>query len=305
MNVRGEDRTCMVTGATGYLGSRLVRRLTSRGWRVHAITRAASSLHRLAGMAGETLTIHRLSNDWDMLYTLLEKERPQVVFHLASTFVAVHKREDVAPLIESNIAFASVLTDAMVAAGVHHLVNTGTSWESTGPGDDGAPVNLYAATKSAFSRMLDYYISSARFSAISLRLFDTYGPGDDRRKIVPLLLGALKSGERLSLSPGEQLLDLVYADDVASAYLTAADRLIGGRVQGHERYSVRSGDMHSLKAVVQMMERLSGVRLNCGWGERPYRDREVMVPWSADPELPGWTPGTSLAEGMAEVLRGV
>lgn len=100
------------------------------------------------------------------------------------------------------------------------------------------------------------------------------------------------------MSPGEQLIDLVHIDDVISAYTIAAERLISKGVQLHEIYAVSSGELVSLKALVKIYEEAIHVKLPIQWGGRPYREREVMTPWSLGKTLPNWEPKISLREGI-------
>ena len=123
---------------------------------------------------------------------------------------------------------------------------------------------------------------------IALKLFDTYGPNDPRPKLFRLLKTVSERQEPLAMSPGEQLIDLVYIDDVVKAYLIAAERLQAGLAYDHESYAVSSGRPISLKELVRTYEQVTGKKLPIQWGGRPYRPREVMVPWNRGEKLPGW-----------------
>jgi len=100
------------------------------------------------------------------------------------------------------------------------------------------------------------------------------------------------------MSPGEQLLELVYIDDVVNAFITAAKRLFDGKVQTHERYAVSSGQPIRLRELVEMYQHVTGRNLEIAWGGHPYREREVMIPWSRGERLPGWEPVIGPEEGI-------
>ena len=100
------------------------------------------------------------------------------------------------------------------------------------------------------------------------------------------------------MSPGEQLIDLVYIDDVVDAFLLAANRLEWNEVIGHEAYGVSSERPISLKELVTIYCRVTGADISVEWGGRPYRPREVMVPWKAGKSLPGWRPKVGLEDGL-------
>jgi nucleoside-diphosphate-sugar epimerase len=223
-----------------------------------------------------------------------------VVFHLASLFLAQHTPDDIEQLVRSNVLFATQMAEAMTQAGCWRLINTGTSWEHY---ENAAynPVNLYAATKQAYEVMLAYYLATTPLQAVTLKLFDTYGPNDPRPKLFTLLRQSAGEGKPLAMSPGEQLIDLVHIDDIVRAYLMAADRLLAGAVHGHERYAVSSGNPLPLQKLVEIYCQVTGIKLPIHWGGRPYRQREVMIPWQNGTPLPSWKPEVELVEGIKQL----
>jgi nucleoside-diphosphate-sugar epimerase len=294
-------RRALVTGATGFLGSRLAARLEAEGWEVHAIVRPGSDTALLAEAAPGAAT-HAHDGTTEGLCSIVAEVMPEVVFHLASRFIAEHRTADVESLVASNVVFATQLAEAMNAAGVHRLVNTGTSWQHF-EDDAYRPVSLYAATKEAFEAVLGYYTDATPLRAITLKLFDTYGPGDPRPKLFALLRRVAAEGVPLAMSPGEQQLDLVYVDDVMDAFMAAAARLAEGAVRGHERYPVSSGRLIPLRELVDAYARAIGRPIPIEWGGRPYRAREVMTPWRGGDALPGWSPRVPLDEGLRRLVE--
>lgn len=291
--------TALVTGATGYVGSKLCERLLVEGWQVHVMVRATG--RSLPAALREVVT-HRYDGSNQSLLEAVSAAQPSVVFHLASLFIAEHRTEQVTDLIHSNVLFGTQLAEACARSGVRRFINTGTSWQHY-RSDAYDPVCLYAATKQAFEDILDFYANAFDMRVVTLKLFDTYGPGDPRPKLVNLLLKTLHSGEPLGMSPGEQLLDLVHIDDVTRAFSLCAQHLLRNQApQPHERYAVSSGKPLSVRQLVALLELLSGKRLNVTFGARPYRGREVMQPWTDGAWLPGWRPEMEMALGLAAVL---
>ncbi|HEO66185.1 MAG TPA: NAD(P)-dependent oxidoreductase [Spirochaetes bacterium] len=291
----GHSRS-LVTGATGFIGSNLVRGLLNKGWKVDVLVRPSSSLDMLADVQN-SLSIHAFNGKTEQMLEILSKVFPDVVFHVASMVVGEHKPAQVEELISSNITFGNQLLEAMSISGVSKFVNIGTYWEHY-ENKQYSPVNLYAATKYAFQNILQYYVEAKDISANTLKLFDTYGPNDPRPKILNLLLNAVRTGEKLVMSPGKQKLDLVYIDDVVNAFLTAAERLLAGNVRGHEIYGVGTGEFVSLRNLVQVVEKIAGNSIHVEWGAKPYRPRDVMFPWDYKTQLSGWVAKVGLEEGI-------
>ncbi len=286
----------LLTGATGFVGSHLCRRLARDGWDVHAVVRPSSDLSILDGGPRE-IAAHRHDGTTRGLSAIVASVQPDVVFHLASLFLARHRPDDVAPLVESNVLFGTQLLEAMTGTGSSRLVNCGTSWQHYR--DAGySPVCLYAATKQAFEDIARYYVEATPLRVVTLKLSDTYGPRDPRAKLFYLLRNCAASGQPLAMSPGDQRLDLVYVDDAVDAFVLAASRLAAGAVAGHETYAVSSGAPMRLRDLADTYSRVTGRSLDIRWGDRPYRPREVMNPWSGGVPVPGWTPRVGIAEGI-------
>lgn len=284
----------LVTGSTGFVGAHLVGHLASMGWEV------ARLLRRDLETSERDFAVAVHDYSWDgttrSAMRVMADARPDVVFHLAALFVAEHGPDDVAPLISANLFTGAQIAEAMLHCGCRRLVNAGTSWQRSLAGTYD-PVCLYAATKQAFEDLLAYYVTAERFHVITLRLYDTYGADDRRPKLFAALKAAAASGEPISMSPGEQLLDLVHVDDVVRAFAMAGEAL-KGEGAGMEGYDVSSGRRVSLRDVVELYGNVVGRQVPVVWGARPYRRREVMVP-PPGRELPGWEPSISLEDGIA------
>ena len=294
--VSGKKRTALVTGGTGFIGSHLVRRLVKEQWRIHVITRPNSNFDSLESVINK-INIHEYDETTESLCNIVESANPDIVFHLASLFLVRHETIDIIPLIQSNILFSTQLLESMLQNKVSLLVNAGTSWQHYN-NEDYCPVNLYAATKQAFESILKYYIDIKALRVITLKLFDTYGPDDKRFKILNLLKKIKESSEPLRMSPGEQMIDLVYIDDVINAFIIASERLLSGQVQEDETYAISSNSPISLKNLIELFEQIVGQKLPIIWAGRPYRDREVMQTWNKGQLLPGWKPIINIETGL-------
>lgn len=282
-------KKALVTGATGYIGSYVVARLLETNWEVHVLARPSSNIMKLADPVQKAIKVHLIPEDEDYLGSLMADIQPEVVFHLASLFLVDHNSTQVSSLIESNVLFGTQLLEAMSASCVQYFINTSSYWVHYCE-KKYLPANLYAATKQAFCDILEYYVDAKGIRAITLELFDTYGPNDPRPKLLNLLLRIANTGELLAMSPGEQKIDLVHIDDVVEAYMLAAKRLLDTKVSGHEVYGVGTKNPITLKKMVAEIQQQTGRTLNIQWGGRPYRSREVFETWQNYQVIPGWAP---------------
>ena len=182
-----------------------------------------------------------------------------------------------------------------------NIINTGTFWQHYS-NESYSAVNLYAASKQAFQSIIDFYVESYSIKAITLKLFDNYGPNDSRNKLFNQLSRAARTGNEIDMTMGEQLINLVYIDDVVEAYVVAHDLISEASYKGHQQFRVSSFEEISLKDLVLLYERLLGHPININWGGKPYRDREMFRPPNIGNNLPNWTPKIGLEKGLKLLL---
>ncbi|MFP7298718.1 NAD-dependent epimerase/dehydratase family protein [Neobacillus niacini] len=290
-----------VTGATGYIGSFLAKRLLEEGCTVHILVRNTSNL-KLINPIIDNLFVHVYDGSYESIDRAIQKARPDLVFHLSSFASITIQTSDIENMISSNILLGTFLAEAMSKHRVTKIINT-SSYSQHYNQQEYLPNSLYAATKQAFEDILLYYAHFHSFNVINLVLFDNFGPNDPRNKIMNLLFRALKNGNVLSMSPGEQFLDLLYIDNVIDAYMIAASRLMDGKGKNVERFAVRSSKPIQLKELVQLIEKISDKKISVRWGDLEYRPGEIMIPWSKGEILPGWSPSISLEQGISLYLQ--
>lgn len=290
----------LVTGATGFIGQHLCRHLLDNEWTVHALVRPESDIAALSILG--PANVHRFAGGVEQLTDICATTRPDVVFHLASLFLAEHRPEQVEQLIAANVGFGTMLLEAMHLTGVTAFVNTGTFWQHFDDEPRGRPVNLYAGTKQAFEALLGWFCDVRGLRAVTLKLSDTYGPADARGKLISLLLRLAREGGGLGMSPGEQEIDIVHVDDVVRGFRIAAERCLVLPPGHNESYALSSGAPIPLRELVTLFEQATGRNLAIRWGERPYRTREVMHTWRGGVPLPGWTAEIDLVEGFRGLI---
>jgi nucleoside-diphosphate-sugar epimerase len=286
--------TAVVSGITGFIGGVLTERLLHDGWKVVAVARPEADLSLWQRRGVEVVRDHK---DVTQLTDQIAAHAPNSLFHLATRFLASHRPADVPDLIESNIAFGARLAEAAVAVTDCRFISAATSWQHLG-GADYAPVSLYAATKQAFGDLLTHYGTNAGLPVTVLTLFDTYGQADPRPKLMPLLLRALATGERLEMTSGNQFIDLTEVHDVADAFVRSARADVPAGT-----WTVSSGAPLRVRDLIDLISELAGRRLNIELGARPDRANEMWEPWIIGQPLPGWLASTSLRDGLLPLVR--
>lgn len=284
----------LITGITGYIGSHLARALLP-DCEVWGLVREPLHSSYIADFR-ERLHLVTTDGSYASVEAAVRETRPELVYHLATHYTGAHGPEATPALIASNVTFGAYLLEAMSACGCSALVYASTIMAHYG-GAAYRPLNLYAATKQAFSDLLAYYTDTGLLRAVTLVLSDTYGPGDRRPKILNLVKEAARTGEKLALSDGSQDYDVVHIDDVVSAFRLAGGELLKGRFC-NDIFQVAPEHPLTLRQTVEKMCRVNGWRLDAGWGERPAAEREIRRAVRLYPLLPDLEPKVSLDEGL-------
>jgi UDP-glucose 4-epimerase len=243
---------CVVTGAGGFIGTNLCRRLHAEGAQVHALGRQREA----PAILGEWTTCD--VTDLSQVRAVLQASRPQLVFHLAARVSGSQSLEMVLPTLQSNlIGFVNV---ALVARELEcvRVVTIGSLME---PDQQilAIPHSPYAAAKLAASCYARMFAEIYGLPVTIARLMMVYGPGQlDFTKLVPYVISRLLDQQIAELSSGRQEFDWVYIDDVIDALLTIATRpdLSGATID------VGSGVLTSVANVTAgIARRLNGAHL--------------------------------------------
>ncbi|MBY6006601.1 NAD(P)-dependent oxidoreductase [Salipiger bermudensis] len=296
--------TRLVTGASGFLGGKLVQKLVHEGARdIVLLTRTGADLGNLPKEARTQCKVV-VADDTQSIIETVRDLAPEIVYHCASRVLTDYRIEDVDDLIRSNLGLFTALLEGLARSDLQQMriVNLGTYLEHDASGAPD-PNSLYAATKLAQAQIAAYYARGDRLRMITLKPSLIYGPGERRPRLMRLLIDAALEGRRLELSPGEQVLDFIHVDDVVSAVLAAGSRIEAGAGAPQECYFVLSGEAASLRNMVGRIERVTGLELDVAWGAKPYKATEVMHPYLDGPRLPGWTPSITLEHGVLEMLQ--
>ena len=290
----------LISGTTGFIGKNISKKLIEAGNEIYAVVRPRTDKTKIDPL----IKIFVYNDNINELIDFLKKNEIEGVLHLASLFLTQHKSEDIPGLLDSNIVFPTLLLEASVKSSVRWFINTGTFWQHF-KSLEYSPVNLYAATKQAFEDVSKYYAEEFGLNFVTIKLFGTFGPGDTRSKVFNLWSKISQSEERLDMSPGKQIIDMSYIEDIISGYLKMIELLskdYKNKYSG-QCFFIQSPQRLTLRKMAKLFEKVSGKKLNINWGGRPYLKREVMRPVSGGKKIPGWKSKFSLEESIRETLN--
>lgn len=193
-------------------------------------------------------------------------------------------------LIASNCVLPCLVAQQLVTyAPQAKLVVFGTSWQFA-DSDSYRPFNLYAASKQAGQDLLEHFALRG-LKVLQLIMFDTYGEGDTRRKLLKILQDACVRDEEIGTTPGEQEIDLVDIEDVCAGVEAAIRELdTWDASQGALVRGLGSGAPIRVKDLVTRVGAQAGKPLRAKVGERDYRPREVMKVYRDYRRPSGWSP---------------
>ena len=295
-------KSAIITGATGYIGSHVAKHLLEQGWKVSIIAQPQFGYQNILSFKSR-LNVFEYNGRVDNLIDFFKRHPADVVMHLAAAVMTNPSPGDIPTLIRSNVEFGAEILEAMRQSETRRLISTGSYWQNYNS-DNYNPVDLYAATKEAFEKILKFYVEAYGIQAVTLRLFDVYGEDDRRPKLWNKLKEIAGTTQSIDISAGEQLLDMVHVDDVAKAYEAAANYLLNQTSPVNEIFGVSSGTLIPLKEIVLLFEQILGKKINLNWGARKYKAREVMSPTRAYRKLPDWKPMIPIKQGLTKFNTG-
>lgn len=285
----------LVTGATGFIGSALVRMLQAEGADVGCFVRNGSTHKPFTHV-----TYIEDCDSTEELTNRFSAFKPNVVFHLAACQDLSNSLEGARELIQTNLILGSRVLAAAKDSKVKSFISAGTfSSHATGNAEY-VPQTFYASTKIAFAGLSETYQTETEMQTLVLELSDTYGPNDPRKKFLNLIWEISHNGQTIDATPGEQKIRPLHVDDVVDGFLFAAKiHLSGGKLASV--LSLAGSEEVNLKELVSIFESATGRKVNINWGERPYRENEIMQPYVGD-LIPGWQPKIDLKNGLAAVF---
>lgn len=263
----------IITGATGFVGANLARRLLQEGHEVHLLLRAGYNPRRIESIRAD-VRLHELDmGNLEALVGVIGNIRPEWIFHLAA-HGAYSSQTDLPRMVQTNIIGTMNLVNACLKTGFEAFVNTGSSSEygfkDHAPSETEwlEPNSHYAVTKASATLFCRYTAQSKNVHLTTLRLYSVYGPYEEPSRLMPTMIMEGLHGKLPSLANPEIARDYVYVDDVNEAYLLAAAQ---PSQESGAIYNVGTGIQTSLREVVETARRVMNITAEPEWGSMPDR----------------------------------
>lgn len=309
-------KTVLVTGADGFIGSHLVERLITDGADVRAFC-----LYNSNGSAGwlDDSKIFRESGSEPLLADIRDPEAVRhavsgvdIVFHLAALIAIPYSYLAPRSFVDTNVSGTLNVLEAVRTQGVAKMINTSTSevygTPETVPITESHPLrgqSPYSATKIAADKLCESYALSFGTPVTILRPYNTFGPRQSARAVIPTILSQLLAGATtIRLGAVSPRRDFTFVADTCDGFVraAAADLEPGTVVQ------LGTGRTVSIGETFDMCRAVLGVDAEVVTDEQRVRPAgsEVEI-LQSDPSLAqsllGWTPQVSLEDGLAQTAE--
>lgn len=263
----------LLTGAAGFIGSHVARLLVRQGHHVTAIVRPDADRWRIADLGDSLDLVHADLTNLAAIKPHLRAQRADICIHLAWKGWS-GKAEADANLTSLGISLE--LLRSMSELGIQRFVAAGTCFEyhlaarRLSEASPLVPHDLYGICKKSLFEVADEFSQLTGVSVVTPRIFYSYGPFEDRRRLVPSIVRSLLSGEVAKVTPGAQVRDYLHVEDIASAIWAVALSDTTGAV------NVASGEAVTIAQVATRLGEIVGRPDLIALGQLPYREGEPM-----------------------------
>lgn len=285
----------LLTGATGFLGSYLLKLLLSKNYSVAILKRSNSNIERISNHINqcEIYDLDKIS-----IKTIFLEFKPSLVLHTACCYG--RNNDEFLEVVETNLLFGVNLLQEAIKNGVNTFINTDTLLPKT--------VSPYSLSKHQFSEWLKMNKNSIQI--INFKIEHMFGIGDDKNKFVPWLIFEMINGsDNISLTSGAQRRDFIYIDDVVEAFSIVIDNK--KQFGSFREFHIGTNEFIEVKKFVLMIA--SELELQTGkeiinrinFGVIPYRTSDVMIPVLDNSGLLelGWKPKISVKKGINMIIN--
>lgn len=291
-----------ITGASGFIGSHVVRHALASRCQVAALVMPGDPLQRLRDLTGQITLIPGNLDHPETYRSALHAWQPETCIHLAwyaEPGKYLHATENLACLTDSF-----TLLQELIRINCRHIVMAGTCAEyalQNQPVKEDSPANpttLYAACKLSLHLIGRQLAAQAGVRFAWGRVFYLYGPHEDPRRVVPALINSLSEGKLFAATSGEQIRDYLHVEDVASAFFHLADHGSDGI------FNICSGEPISMRQLMATVGEIMGHAELIRFGEAPARLWDPPFICGNNSRLckTGWQPHYTLRSGLEHTI---
>ena len=312
MNLK--NQTVLVTGGGGFIGSRLCERLVQSDANVRAFVRYTSraEIGLLRFLEPDILKkVEIIRGDLRDFSAVEQASRGvDIVFHLGALISIPYSYVHPVETVQTNVLGTLNILEACRKSGAK-LVHTSTS-EVYGtalrvPIDEDHPLqgqSPYSASKIGADKLVESYFRSFGLPTVTVRPFNTYGPGQSTRAVIPTIITQALAGGVVRLGNLDAIRDFTYLDDTVEGFLLTAQ----ADTWNGETYNLGSGEEISIGAIAALIFRLMGKQAEIQLEKsrlRPEKSevlRLISDNRKAKLEL-GWQPTVGMEEGLQRTIR--
>jgi nucleoside-diphosphate-sugar epimerase len=277
------NKRVIITGASGFIGANLTRRLLKDGHEVYLLLRPQYNSWRIETIRTDVRIYEADLLDKENVVSVVNDIKPHWIFHLAA-YGAYPQQVDLYAMVQTNIIGTINLVNACLKSGFEIFVNTSTSSEygfkDHRPGENEIldPNSYYAFTKASAAMFCRYTAISQNVYIQTLRLYSVYGAFEEPTRFIPtLILNAFKGKFPPLVSPTVAR-DFIYIEDVEEAYIKTATL---SRQEPGAIYNVGTGVQMSIREVVEIVRKMFKIEKEPNWNSMPCRKWDSSI-WVAD-----------------------
>lgn len=316
MSMNWTNKKLLITGAGGFIGSHLVERLIGLGAKTRAFVRynSRNNWGLLELLPGDKLKeIEIIAGDLRDSQAVRDAARDaDMIFHLGSLIAIPYSYVHPQEAIETNIMGTLNILMAARENGIEKVIHTSTS-EVYGtaqyvPIDEKHPLqgqSPYSASKTGADMIAESFYRSFDVPVATIRPFNTYGPRQSARAVIPTIISQALTGEQVRLGSLHPTRDYTYVDDVVEAFIKVAEspKSIGKVINIGSNFEMSIGDI--AKKILSIMEKDNIAIVTDERRVRPEKS-EVERLWCDNAlakKVLGWEPGTSFDTGLRKTIK--
>ena len=285
--------TILVSGATGFLGSYLLKRFLHEGFEVIALKRSTSNTFRIKDLVGRT-TLYDV--DQTDIKEIFKQHNIDVVVNTVTDYGRVNKT--ISSILDTNLIFAVRLLENAINSNVRTFINTDTLLEKD--------INNYALSKDQFVQWM--YFLSDKIKMVNIKIEHMYGPKDDDNKFIYWVINQLKYNvDTIDLTSGVQKRDFIYIDDIVDAYISIINNIED--FSSFEAFELGTGKAvevrELLNIIYNQIKQKQSLNTKLNFGAIAYRDKENMCMEADVSKLQslGWEAQVKLEDGIKKILE--